>query len=134
MNSIHIQKNSYIIDEYATGESPYAQYKAAQSAGKITGETDVANRIAIVDNADLQLDTFRGQVVPLLCVIVCVALVGDADLNGFVNGDDFTLISNGVNSPGSGLKSWMDGDFNNTGTVTQEDLDAYAAVFKLSSY
>ncbi len=51
-------------------------------------------------------------------VLVKYTFYGDADLNGIINGSDFTLIDNGFNSK---LTGWRNGDFNYDGVVNGDD-------------
>ncbi len=62
--------------------------------------------------------TFDGQTVTSTDVLVKFTYIGDADLNGVVNGSDYTLIDNGLNN---GLAGWRNGDFNYDGVVNGDD-------------
>ena len=49
-------------------------------------------------------------------------LLGDANLDGTVNAEDFTLFSQNLSESGG----WDDGDFNYDGTVNAEDFTPFA--------
>jgi hypothetical protein len=51
-------------------------------------------------------------------VLVKYTYFGDANLDGMVNGSDYTLIDNGYNS---GLSGWRNGDFNYDGVIDGDD-------------
>jgi autotransporter-associated beta strand protein len=53
-------------------------------------------------------------------------LVGDANLDGTVNGEDFTILASNFNQS---VTSWDQGDFNYDGTVNGEDFTLLAANF-----
>ena len=51
-------------------------------------------------------------------------LLGDANLDGTVNAEDFTLFSEHLGQSGM---MWDDGDFNYDGTVNAEDFTSFSA-------
>jgi autotransporter-associated beta strand protein len=53
-------------------------------------------------------------------------LLGDANLDGFVNGEDFTILASNFNQSVTG---WDQGDFNYDGSVNGEDFTLLAANF-----
>jgi hypothetical protein len=57
---------------------------------------------------------------------VAYTLAGDANLDGFVNGEDFTILASNFNQNVTG---WDQGDFNYDGTVNGEDFTLLAANF-----
>jgi autotransporter-associated beta strand protein len=57
---------------------------------------------------------------------VAYTLAGDANLDGFVNGEDFTILASNFNQSVTG---WDQGDFNYDGTVNGEDFTLLAANF-----
>jgi MYXO-CTERM domain-containing protein len=57
---------------------------------------------------------------------VMYTLAGDANLDGFVNGEDFTILASNFNQNVTG---WDQGDFNYDGTVNGEDFTLLAANF-----
>ncbi len=62
--------------------------------------------------------TFDGQTVSNTDVLVKYTYFGDANLDGVVNGSDYTLIDNGFNNS---LTGWHNGDFNYDGVVNGDD-------------
>jgi hypothetical protein len=62
--------------------------------------------------------TFDGQTVTNTAVLVKYTYAGDANLDGVVNGSDYTLIDNGYNA---GLTGWRNGDFNYSGSINGND-------------
>jgi fibronectin-binding autotransporter adhesin len=69
-----------------------------------------------------------GKVVGLTSgqIEVAYTLLGDANLDGFVNGEDFTILASNFNQSVTG---WDQGDFNYDGTVNGEDFTLLAANF-----
>ena len=61
---------------------------------------------------------FDGQAVTNTDVLVKYTFAGDANLDGVVNGSDYTLIDNGFNA---GLTGWRNGDFNYDGVINGDD-------------
>ncbi len=64
------------------------------------------------------LSTFDGVSVVDSDVLIKYTYFGDANLDGVVNGDDYTLIDNGFNN---NLTGWNNGDFNYDGIVNGDD-------------
>ncbi len=64
------------------------------------------------------LSTFDGVSVANTDVLVKYTYYGDANLDGVVNGSDYTLIDNGFNNS---LTGWHNGDFNYDGIVNGDD-------------
>jgi hypothetical protein len=62
--------------------------------------------------------TLDGQAVTNTSVLVKYTYAGDANLDGTVNGSDYTLIDNGFNA---GLSGWRNGDFNYDGSINSND-------------
>jgi hypothetical protein len=54
---------------------------------------------------------------------IMFTLLGDANLDGTVNGDDFSQFSHNLGQSGM---SWDDGDFNYDGTVNSEDFASFS--------
>jgi autotransporter-associated beta strand protein len=57
-------------------------------------------------------------------------LLGDANLDGYVNGEDFTILASNFNQQ---VTSWDEGDFNYDGVVNGEDFTLLAANFNQSA-
>ncbi len=64
------------------------------------------------------ISSFDGQTVTTSDVLVKYTYFGDANLDGVVNGSDYTLIDNGFNNS---LTGWHNGDFNYDGVVNGDD-------------
>jgi unsaturated chondroitin disaccharide hydrolase len=62
--------------------------------------------------------TFDGQTSVTSDVLVKFTVIGDADLNGKVDGSDYSRIDSGVHS---NLTGWFNGDFNYDGVVDASD-------------
>ncbi len=70
------------------------------------------------DGSSALLSTFDGQSVTSTDVLIKYTYFGDANLDGVVNGSDYTLIDNGFNNT---LTGWRNGDFNYDGVVNGDD-------------
>ncbi len=64
------------------------------------------------------IGNFDGQTATSTDVLVKYTYFGDANLDGVVNGSDYTLIDNGFNNS---LTGWHNGDFNYDGVVNGDD-------------
>jgi alpha-amylase len=62
--------------------------------------------------------TFDGQSVDTNTILIKYTYYGDANLDGQVNGSDYTAIDNGFNE---GLTGWNNGDFNYDGVINGDD-------------
>ncbi|MGD0461182.1 MAG: choice-of-anchor tandem repeat GloVer-containing protein [Tepidisphaeraceae bacterium] len=69
-------------------------------------------------------DASESSIVAANSVLVAYALYGDANLDGVVNGTDFTILVSNLGKPVTG---WDQGDFFYTGTVTGADFTALVA-------
>ena len=83
--------------------------------------------LGVLDNAEYGYTDFAG-VTGLLGteILVKYTWIGDADLNGVVNGDDFTQFAFGFNG---GAAEWLNGDFDYNGVVNGDDFTLFAAGF-----
>ena len=68
-------------------------------------------------------ETFRGVSVGADDVIVMYTYAGDANLDGFISGDDLAAIDLNFATPGA--SGWYNGDFNHDGIISGDD---YAAI------
>ncbi len=64
------------------------------------------------------MSAFDGQNVVSTDLLIKYTYFGDANLDGIVNGSDYTLIDNGFNNA---LAGWRNGDFNYDGLVNGDD-------------
>jgi hypothetical protein len=62
--------------------------------------------------------TFEGQPLGPGDVAVKYTYYGDANLDGSVNGSDYTLVDNGFHN---GFTGWQNGDFNYDNTIDGSD-------------
>ncbi len=100
------------------------------AAGKWTGSTGITSSAAAANGntalgveldsngSEALLNTFDGQNVGSADVLIKYTYYGDANLDGVVNGSDYTLIDNGFNN---GRTGWHNGDFNYDGVVNGDD-------------
>ncbi len=91
-------------------------------AGIRTSAATATTTLGVELNADSNgnplFSTFDGQSVSNTDVLVKYTYFGDANLDGVVNGSDYTLIDNGFNNQ---LTGWQNGDFNYDGVVNGDD-------------
>jgi autotransporter-associated beta strand protein len=90
-------------------------------------DTSRLRAYAVVDNAELGMPTFGGQAVDPNCLLGMYTYLGDANLDGTVNFDDFAFFDFYVGTTGGG---WLHGDFNYDGLTDRENdfpllLDSY---------
>ena len=78
----------------------------------------VAEASQVLGISGTQSGTFDGQVVDASTAPVKFTYVGDANLDGRINVDDFGRIDTSI---GVGRKGWYNGDFNLDGTVNIDD-------------
>ncbi len=88
------------------------------SAAAATTNTGLGVELNMINGGSALFTSFDGQPVTTADVLVKYTYLGDADLNGVVNGSDYTLIDNGLNN---GLTGWRNGDFNYDGVVNGDD-------------
>ena len=111
---------------YATA---YSQIKTGFNGGTWNGSSTTAGVItsstAAADTSDLtavgiatNLTSFEGLTVATSDVLIKYTYYGDANLDGAVDGSDYTLIDAGFNG---GLTGWQNGDFNYDGVVDGSD-------------
>ena len=91
-----------------------ASSAAANDASKMTALGVLLNN----QNGFTFYSTFDGQPVSASDVIVKYTLYGDANLDGVVNGDDYSATDNGFNAE---LTGWQNGDFNYSGSIDADD-------------
>jgi hypothetical protein len=76
-------------------------------------------------NGGTLVSDFDGQPVTNTDVLVKYTYFGDANLDGVVNGSDYTLIDNAFNfnsaNPTTPLTGWRNGDFNYDGVINGDD-------------
>ena len=67
-------------------------------------------------------DTFAGQTVTDTNTLVMYTYRGDANLDGFISGDDYSAIDFAAGTPGA--SGWTNGDFNYDGVISGDDYSA----------
>jgi autotransporter-associated beta strand protein len=131
--------NNHLIINYGSGTDPISSIVALIDSGYsggangawtgpgITSSAAVANSahygIGYADAADAGNPTglSSGQ------IEIMYTLLGDANLDGKVNGSDFTLMATNFND--SVTNGWDKGDFNYSGTVNGDDFVLLASNF-----
>jgi hypothetical protein len=136
--TLNLHENTLLIN-YGSGPDPIASVRASIASGYAGGSwagpgimstAAQANAgsygLGYADSADpgnpagLASDTIE----------IKYTLLGDANLDGTVNSEDFTLFSENLNQSGM---MWDDGDFNYDGTVNAEDFTPLSANFNQHS-
>jgi Passenger-associated-transport-repeat/PEP-CTERM motif len=102
-----------------------------------TGTAGIVSSTAASDGTSLStlgvatgLTTFDGSVVPSTDVLVKYTYYGDANLNGHVDGTDYTMIDTGFGGGGTG---WQYGDFNYDGHIDGSDYSLIDNTFNQQS-
>ncbi len=96
----------------------------AGSAGIVSSSAAASTNTALGSelnddgSGNVLIPIFDGQSVGTADVLVKYTYYGDANLDGVVNGSDYTLIDNGFNNS---LTGWHNGDFNYDGVVNGDD-------------
>jgi autotransporter-associated beta strand protein len=73
----------------------------------------------ILDISGLQTASWGGQTIDATAVIVRYTYAGDANLDGFISGDDYSSIDFNVSTPGA--SGYWNGDFNYDGIISGDD-------------
>ena len=125
--------NNRVIIDYTTGNDPIASIAAWINNGfyDLSGPQIISSDIAADDAASGlsygigYADGADGLVAGLPSgeIEIMFTLLGDANLDGQVNAEDFTPFSANVGKNGS----WDDGDFNYDGIVNSEDFTPFSA-------
>ena len=87
---------------------------AANDSSKITALGILLNSF----NGSPYYTTFDGQPVTTTDVLVKFTYYGDANLDGAVNGSDYSITDNGFNAQ---LSGWQNGDFNYDNSINASD-------------
>jgi autotransporter-associated beta strand protein len=130
--------NNRIIIDYAAGHDPIASIAswvangyADDSGHPVAGPAIISSDIAADDAASGYSygigygDSAEGVVAGLApdTIEIMFTLLGDANLDGTVNGEDFSQFSSNL---GASPRVWDDGDFNYDGTVNGEDFALFS--------
>jgi hypothetical protein len=129
---LDITNNKLFID-YGTGPDPIASIEQWIANGYygLPGPQIISSSIASADAATNLLygigyaDGADNEVAGLPSgeIEIMFTLLGDANLDGTVNGEDFSQFSHNLGQ--SGLY-WDDGDFNYDGTINSEDFSSFS--------
>jgi autotransporter-associated beta strand protein len=129
--------NNRIIVDYTSGNDPIASIAAWIKAGYNDGDTPGAGP-SIISSDIATDDTASGYSygigyadgadhvvagLPSGEIEIMFTLLGDANLDGTVNGDDFSQFSSNL---GGSPRAWDEGDFNYDGTVNGEDFAPFS--------
>jgi hypothetical protein len=127
--------NNKVILSYTSGHDPIASViawiKDGYAGGSWTGDTGITSSAPMVVNGFSYgigyADGADGEVAGLPSgeIEIMYTLLGDANLDGTVNAEDFTPFSQNLNKPGN----WDQGDFNYDGTVNSEDFTPFSHNF-----
>jgi hypothetical protein len=152
--TLDLTSGSTVIDY--TGTSPTATIRQQITAGRggdglgkgwngmgITSSSAAAanatdpesHSVGYADNATLPLGpytTFRGQAVDGTSILMAFTRTGDANLDGFVNDDDVTILG-ATYAPGVSQPSWAMGDFDYNGSVDDDDVTLLGAFYDPSA-
>jgi len=134
--------NNGLVIIYSSG-SPFSAIDSAVSAAftngtwsgaGITSGTAAAveflSGLAVSDTSDASYpspQSFNGELLESYAVVVRHTYVGDADLDGDVDGDDFDNYLLGYND--QNVYGWFYGDFDHNGQINGDDFDLYLAGF-----
>jgi hypothetical protein len=127
--TIDLTNNSLAISSGSTVSSITTEVKAAYNGGSWTGTSStggvITSTTAAADTTYLTavgvatgLTSFDGITVPSTDILVKYTYYGDTNLDGAVDGSDYTNIDNGFNNH---LTGWQNGDFNYDSIVDGSD-------------
>jgi fibronectin-binding autotransporter adhesin len=127
--TIDLTNNAMILkNDTASIETVYTQIQTAFAGGTWAGNSssgDITSSLARADTTHLTaigfatgLTSFEGQSVSASDVLVKYTYYGDANLDGKVDGSDYSLIDNGYLQQ---LTGWYNGDFNYDGVIDGSD-------------
>jgi hypothetical protein len=83
--------------------------------------TSTLTNLAVVAASDVGKTTFGGQMVSPTDVLVMYTWIGDANLSGKIDADDYFQIDSHANKSADSAKSWFNGDFNYDGKINGDD-------------
>jgi hypothetical protein len=131
---LDLNDNRLIVDDDIAGGSPeltaLRQYLLAGNLVSTTAAADGQHRFAIgyADASILGVTTWGGLYTYPAMAVARVTWLGDANLDGTVDADDYALIDRGL-ARSVASAHWTDGDFNYDGVVDQNDYLLIDRVF-----
>ncbi len=125
--------NNHIFLHYNSGSDPITSIEqwVKNGADSLAGPAIISSDIASEDAASGlsygigyadSADPGNPANLPSGTIEIKYTLLGDANLDGTVNAEDFTQFSHNLGQSGS----WDDGDFNYDGTVNAEDFTLFS--------
>lgn len=123
---LDLTNNALVLDYTTT--APDAR-GLITSGRLVSSAADANHAVGYADNASLQLASFGEQPVDTTSVLIRYTRLGDANLSGTTDIDDFGALASNFNQPGV----WLGGDFNYSGTVDIDDFGLLAANFNQSA-
>lgn len=133
--SLDVGTGGFIIDESAITESRLVDlldegygYSGLTALGIYSDETatNVHRTVGWGYDEDVQLSTYRGEVLGTSDILVRFTYSGDVTLNGFVDMDDNDIIIANFGTTG---KTWSEGDVTYEGDVDLDDVDKLINTF-----
>jgi probable HAF family extracellular repeat protein len=135
-SKLNLNDNDLIIDyPNSSGGTPMADVLSKIIAGRAATPGGICSSTAngsaglqalgVAEARDVlgltgsQTATFAGQTVDATCVLVKFTYAGDANLDGFISGDDYSAIDFANATPGA--SGWANGDFNYDGIISGDD-------------
>jgi fibronectin-binding autotransporter adhesin len=129
--------NNRIIIDYTTGNDPISTIQQWIANGFTNGDAagvgpEIISSDIATDDSSSGLSYGIGYAdgadgliagLPSGEIEIMFTLLGDANLDGFVNSEDYTPFSHNIGQSGM---SWDDGDFNYDGTVNSEDYTPFS--------
>ena len=118
---IHNGNLSNVTAEIAQGQSGHwtGTVGITSSAAAATTNTALGVELNNDGHGNAPVSTFDGQPATTSDVLVKYTYGGDANMDGVVNGSDYTLIDNSFNS--GAAATWRNGDFNYDGAINGDD-------------
>lgn len=115
-SKLNLNGNAWVIDY--TDASPIDAIRAMVKDERIFSAAQSGSAIACIEASKLGRTEFAGRSIDETCVLLTVARMGDANLDGAVDAADLQLINTAFNKPGT----WTEGDFTGDGKVDFDDL------------
>jgi hypothetical protein len=118
---LQISDNDLVVESgnFTTIRSWVSQ--GASGGAGINSSADAGQLLALFDNALVGAASFDGQPIFVSAIVGKFTYIGDANLDGQVTGDDYTVIDSNLNTDPAAGKEWVAGDMNRDGIVTGDD-------------